>query len=214
MAKCYFISDLHFGHKNCLAYDNRPFKNIDEHDKAIIERWNNAVGIDDAVWILGDISWYNATKTIKIFKQLNGIKHLCRGNHDSKLLRNRQIQELFVEICDYKELQLGQYGIVLCHYPIPCYNNHYYGWYHLYGHVHMSFEWNMMERNQFEMTALYDKKSNMYNIGCMLTYMNYTPKTLEQIVESYNKTLLDKFDEFTRQNNYSVNINKMYKFEL
>ena len=137
MGKMFFISDLHFGHKNCLAFDNRPFKDIEEHDSMLIRMWNNVVGIDDDVWILGDISWHNATKTIEIFKQLNGIKHLCRGNHDSKLLRNKQVQELFVEICDYKEIQLdNKYGIVLSHYPIPCYNHHYYGWYHLYGHVH------------------------------------------------------------------------------
>lgn len=52
----YFISDLHFGHKNVLAFDNRPFDNIEQHDNALIRNWNNAVNIDDDVYILGDIS--------------------------------------------------------------------------------------------------------------------------------------------------------------
>lgn len=188
MGKTFFISDLHFGHKNILSFDNRPFSSIEEHDEFLINSWNNKVGIDDDVWILGDISWYNSTKTIEIFNQLNGIKHLCKGNHDSKLLKNRQVQNLFVEICDYKEIQIeNSVGIVICHYPIPCYNNHFYGWYHLYGHVHSSFEWNMMERNRYEMTELYNKTCKMYNVGCMMPYMNFEPKTLTEIEESYNK---------------------------
>lgn len=183
MGKTFYISDLHFGHVNCLGFDNRPFKNIEEHDNELIKRWNESVSIDDEIWILGDISWYNATKTIEIFKQLNGIKHLCIGNHDEKLLKNKDVRNLFVEIVDYKEIQLNdKVGVVLCHYPIPCYNHHYYGWYHLYGHVHCSFEWNMMQRVQYEMKSLYDKDSNMYNVGCMMTYMDYTPRTLEEII--------------------------------
>ena len=63
----HFISDLHFGHKNILAYDNREFPNIEAHDNALIERWNNKVGVFEDVWILGDISWYGAEKTIEIF---------------------------------------------------------------------------------------------------------------------------------------------------
>ena len=70
----YFISDTHFGHKNILKLDNRNFKTIEEHDNTLIKNWNNAVGIDDDVFILGDISWYNATKTIEIVKSLNGIE--------------------------------------------------------------------------------------------------------------------------------------------
>ena len=193
MGKTFFISDLHFGHKNILSFDNRPFSSIEKHDKFLINSWNNKVGIDDDVWVLGDISWHNPTKTIEIFNQLNGIKHLCKGNHDSKLLKNRQVQNLFVEICDYKEIQIENgVGIVICHYPIPCYNNHFYGWYHLYGHVHSSFEWNMTERNRYEMTELYNKTCKMYNVGCMMPYMNFEPKTLTEIGDSYNTYEIDE----------------------
>lgn len=184
----YFISDLHFGHKNCLSYDNREFPSIEEHDEALIKNWNEAVGIDDEVWILGDVSWHNATKTNEILSRLNGIKHLCIGNHDKKLLRNEQFRKFFIEIVDYKELYLSKdKGIVLCHYPIPTYNHHYTGWVHLYGHVHTSFEWNMIKQFQYEMRALYLHESNMYNVGCMIPGMDYTPRTLEEIIERCEK---------------------------
>lgn len=180
----YYIADLHFGHKNCLAFDNREFPSIEAHDEALIERWNSVVGIDDDVWILGDISWHPAMKTIEIFNRLNGTKHLCVGNHDKKLLRNQDVQKLFVEIVDYKEIRLDDgTGIVLCHYPIPCYNNHFYGWVHLYGHVHTGFEWNMMKQHQYNMEKLYLKESKMYNVGCMVHGMDYTPRTLKEIIE-------------------------------
>lgn len=182
----FFISDLHFGHKNCLAFDNRKFVSIEDHDEALIERWNSVVEDHDDVWVLGDISWHSPTKTIEIFKRLNGTKHLCIGNHDTKLLRSREVRNLFAEIVDYKELSIGtDRGIVLCHYPIPCFKNHYYGWIHLYGHVHNSFEWNIMEQVKYEMSALYDKPCRMFNVGCMIPGMDFMPKTIEEILERF-----------------------------
>ena len=181
--KTFFISDLHFGHINCLKFDNREFPDIESHDEFLIERWNSVVTDEDEVWILGDISWHTPKLTIEIFKQLKGIKRLCVGNHDKKLLQNKDVRELFAEIVDYKELYLDNHnGIVLCHYPIPCYNKHYYGWYHLYGHVHTSFEWNMMKQISYEMKELYDMDSRMFNVGCMVPGMVYTPRTLEEII--------------------------------
>lgn len=189
----FYIADLHFGHKNILAYDNREFPSVEAHDEALIERWNSVVGIDDDVWILGDISWHGAMRTIEIFNQLNGTKHLVVGNHDKKLLRNRDVQKLFAEIVDYKEIELDdRIGVVLCHYPIPCYNKHFYGWIHLYGHVHTSFEWNIMKQVQYQMRVLYGKQSRMYNVGCMVSGMDYTPRTLQEILDMNDDQILEE----------------------
>lgn len=182
----YFMSDPHWGHVNCLAFDNRPFKTIEEHDAALIKNINDTVGIDDDLYFLGDLSWYGSTKTIEILKQLNGRLHLIKGNHDNTILKNPELRSLFVEIVDYKELYIDKKtSIILCHYPIPCFKNHYYGWYHFYGHVHTSFEWNMMENTKRQMLELYDKPCNMFNVGAMMPCINYTPRTFEQIVNFY-----------------------------
>lgn len=178
----YYISDLHFGHKNSLSFDNRPWTDIEKHDLELIKRWNNTVGLDDDIYILGDISWHGSQKTIEIFKSLNGVKHLVKGNHDHKVLKNRELQSMFVEICDYKELSLEDgKGIVLCHYPMPCFKKHYYGWIHLYGHVHNSFEENMMSHVKRQMEALYDIPCRMLNVGVMMPWIDYTPKRIDQL---------------------------------
>lgn len=62
----FYIADTHFGHSNVIKFDNRPFENVEEMDKKMIEYWNNRVTDDDDVYIIGDfvyrsdkpISWY------------------------------------------------------------------------------------------------------------------------------------------------------------
>lgn len=186
MGKTLFIADTHFGHKNILAYDNRPFKDTEENDRVLTQLWNEAVEYDDTVWILGDVSWHPVTKTIEILKELNGNKNLIIGNHDHRFLKNKDFRNQFMWIGDYKELVLDDdSGVVLSHYPIPTYNHHFRGWYHLYGHVHTSFEYNMIQRFEYEMKELYNKPSRMFNIGCMVPQMEYTPKTLSEIIKAY-----------------------------
>ena len=95
----------------------------------------------------------------------------------------KELRDEFVEITDYKELYLNaDESVILCHYPIPCFKNHYYGWYHLYGHVHTSFEYNMMNNVVFQMKALYNKPCKMFNVGAMLPYIKYVPRTLDEII--------------------------------
>ena len=180
----YFISDLHLGHANCLKFDNRPFSSIEEQDEEIIKRWNQKVKSNDHVWILGDISWYNTKKTIEVFNRLNGIKHLCAGNHDSALLKSAEVRKLFIEITDYAELKFDKKGLVLCHYPIPCYKNHYTGWYHFYGHVHVSREAPLMEEVQRKIRDELGMECHMYNVGCMMDYIDYVPRSFEEIIQA------------------------------
>lgn len=180
------LISISVSHKGALACDNRPWSTTEECDAMLIENWNNKVSPDDEVYLLGDVSWYNVTKTIEILKGLNGTKHLIIGNHDKSFLKNNRFRDCFESIDNYKEIEDDDgHGIVLCHYPIPTYNKHYYGWRHLYGHVHSSFEWNMIEHFQQDMVGLYDKPSHMYNVGCMMPYMHWTPQTLKEIEENW-----------------------------
>jgi hypothetical protein len=38
---------------------------------------------------------------------------------------------------------------------------------------------------QYEMTTLYGKQCDMINVGCMMPYMGYIPRTAKDILEGY-----------------------------
>lgn len=175
-----YISDWHYGHNNILAFDNRPFKTVEDMNTALVERWNAAVHPGDTVYVLGDMFWCNMQEAISVLNQLNGQVFLIKGNHDR--CSDGRFLKKFVKVTEYLEVEDSDRKVVLCHYPIPCFKNHYYGWYHLYGHVHNSFEWNMMEHDRFLMQELYGHPCLMYNVGSMMPWMDYTPRTLDEIL--------------------------------
>lgn len=181
MAKNLYISDLHFGHKNILHYDNRPFFTVKEMEDAIIENWATRVEACDTVYILGDFCWGSQEEWVRILQRLKGHKVLIRGNHDPAKL-SAGVAKHLTDMGEYAEIDDAGRKIVLCHYPIVCFKNHFRGWYHLYGHVHNSFEASMMEHDKRMMQELYEKECRMFNVGCMMPWMDYTPRTLDQII--------------------------------
>lgn len=206
MGRNLYISDLHLGHKNVLHYDNRPFLNIEDHDKYIINAWNETVNDDDTVYILGDMIWAKEQDWKGILSQLKGHKVLIRGNHDPHQFSART-KAYFDDIKDYKEIKDNGRNVVLSHYPIVCFNRHYYGQYHLYGHVHTSFEYGMMLHNRRLMEDLYDKPCNMYNVGAMLDYIDYRPRTLDEIIEGFKQhNHLEQKDKFNDEMHEPKNV--------
>lgn len=183
-----YISDLHFSHKNVIKYDNRPYFTVSEMNKDLIEKWNNKVKDDDTVYILGDISWDTVENTVDIFQQLKGNKILIKGNHDTnKLCRVLKEQHLIESSYDYLEINDNGKFVIMSHYFIPFWNGQFRNSIHLYGHVHNTHQWNIAESWLKEARALQDIPMNAFNVGCMMSWMEYEPKTLNEISMGYKR---------------------------
>lgn len=179
----FYIADCHFDHGNIIHFDNRPFTTVDEMNETLIKNWNSVVSNQDEVFILGDFCWSKEDRWIELLQELKGQKTLIKGNHDIDPCKSRRY---FADVKERKTIDDNGRKVILDHFPSPCFKNHFYGWFHLYGHVHNSFEHNMMEHDKYLMEQLYNKQCNMYNVGVMMPYMNYTPRTLDEILRGYN----------------------------
>lgn len=189
----YYISDTHFGHVNIIKYDanngGKVFSSVEEHDNLIIENWNKVVTPQDNVYILGDFSWLYARETEELIKKLNGAKFLLRGNHDS-WCKDAACKKLFQGIYDIKQIEDNGRQVILCHYPIMMYPGQHRGAIHLYGHVHNTkeeadYQYFLKELNKRIKERDGDRYKTLqaYNVGCMIDYMNYTPRTLDEIID-------------------------------
>ena len=192
----YYISDLHFFSKNQtskgLNFDNRPFKNVDEMHEVILNNWNSRVTNGDTVYILGDISNRGKNEElIALVARLKGKKVLIVGNHED--IRDYRYKQLFHAIYDYLEItdhvDKQPYKLVLCHYPILMWNGQHNGVILLYGHTHKSIEdiyfqkcISEMNGGEFAIRRPHEKEIKAINVGCMMPYMDYTPRTLGEML--------------------------------
>lgn len=78
----WFTSDTHFGHKRIIELSERPFKDVDEMNWAMIARWNSVVEPEDTVYHLGDAVMGGLDNYLHLIDELNGHKVLVAGNHD------------------------------------------------------------------------------------------------------------------------------------
>ena len=131
-----YISDLHFGHANVIKHDSRPFSDVDEMDRVMMERWNATVDEDDDVYVVGDFSFRSGRAAEWYLSRLKGRKHLIVGNHDWRTLQNDKAISLFVSVDSLLEIEDNGKFIVLCHYPLAEWNHSMRGSWHIYGHIH------------------------------------------------------------------------------
>lgn len=155
----FMIADPHFGDENIRKYENRPFSDVKEMNKVLIENWNNVVKEEDRVFVLGDFSVSGYER--EVLEQLNGNIFLIKGNHDGKT--NQEYRDMgFAEVYDYPIILDGFW--ILSHEPLYVNENMPYA--NIFGHVHGS--------------PLYrDYSSQHYCVSLERT--NYTPLSFDEI---------------------------------
>ena len=124
----WFTADPHFGHARILELAHRPFRDVEEMDRAILERASSVVGPDDELWVLGDLALGRITDSLRVASHLPGRKVLILGNHDRPFLeRTRERRARFrtaYEDAGFRVLddlvvpdRIGRRDVLLSHYP-------------------------------------------------------------------------------------------------
>ena len=186
-----YLSDCHWNHHNILRYDNRPWQSVEDMNREMIELWNATVKPDDLVYILGDVVWSNKLEDwTKILAHLNGRKFIVKGNHDKTDILRRLEDLRVIDGWSHQTVvqDPGANGkaryVVLNHSPMPFFvNMHHDNTYHLYGHVHISWDAQCIKHLRRQIEELYLHEVRMYNVGCMIRGMDYAPRTLDEIIE-------------------------------
>lgn len=180
----YFTSDTHFGHKNILRLgEGRPFKSIEAHDNALIQRWNTKITPDDVIYHLGDISHSlqdEQNKLASLLSQLNGQKFLVPGNHDVDVNNHllEVISDYFTVLPQIHTLKIEDRSIVLCHYPILEWPGFYRAekcW-HLHGHQH-----GLLNKVKSPLTL------NAYRTDVGVDSWHFAPISVSQLEEHFGK---------------------------
>ncbi len=135
----YFTSDLHLGHKNIINYCERPFNDVHEMNKTILDNINKVVGFDDELYILGDFC-FKSKKPIEYRSRIICQKvHIILGNHDKEKDYFNQEESGFLSINYVKEIIYCNQRIYLSHYAHRVWPASHKGSWMLYGHTHSKF---------------------------------------------------------------------------
>jgi len=123
----FFTADLHLGHRNIIEYCGRPFRDAEDMNVALVDRWNDTVGHDDEVVVLGDFAMGRITETLPLVGLLHGRKILLAGNHDRCWSGHRKgvdtattlyLDAGFDEIWQGEvQLRMGGRTLLACHFP-------------------------------------------------------------------------------------------------
>jgi calcineurin-like phosphoesterase family protein len=151
-------------------------------DETMITNWNSRVKPEDNVFILGDFMLNTSftrlhkgdggLKPASYYREiLNGNKILLGGNHDSDKSYKTCIRSI--------KIKLGGFVINLVHSPehlsynVPI---------NIHAHVH----------NAWEIKRCYQGKKSTVAINVSSDVTNFTPQTIEEIIQRYQRFLKEE----------------------
>jgi calcineurin-like phosphoesterase family protein len=130
----WFIADFHLDHFHILRYCDRPFPNVQDMNRAILDRLNQRVKPNDTLYFLADFCMGTRERTVQFRTQIHFRRIFAvPGNHDKQV---RKLTQEFHLLDDLAEVSVNSQRIVLCHYAMRVWHHSPRGPWHLYGHSH------------------------------------------------------------------------------
>ena len=169
----FYTADLHFGHKNIIGFDSRPFDSVEQMDRLLIEWWNQKVTDADTVYIIGDLCYRSVHDPSWYLTRLRGKKYLIIGNHDGPLLEDEKALSLLSGLDKMMTVTDGGREICLCHFPLAEWDGFFGGAWHVYGHIHNKKE---------ETYQIMKTRDRALNAGCMLN--GFVPVTFDELIRN------------------------------
>ena len=192
-ARCWFTSDPHFSHSNIMVFCNRPWTNIQDMNEGLIENWNDVVGDNDIVFVLGDVSWNKDPHDMKrIIERLNGSHiFILPGNHDTKeqftkigkraeLISDTAL--VFISGID-EDKPTREHEFMISHFPLATWPHFRRGVINLHGHIHSGpRSHNEIDQPGFDLIL---KKNLTYDVG--VDNNDYKPIEIRDILNKLKK---------------------------
>jgi calcineurin-like phosphoesterase family protein len=158
-------SDEHFSHFKIIEYCNRPFSDVQEMDRTIVDNHNSLVKSEDVVYHVGDFMMCrreDGDVVERILSKLNGTHILIFGNHD-KLNPLRYVDVGFRSAHTSLVIDIADKKVILCHDPAAATVVRKMQW--LCGHVH----------------GLFKQVGNVINVG--VDVWDFKPVSEEEIIK-------------------------------
>mgnify|MGYP004624624729 CR=1 FL=1 len=189
----FFTSDLHLNHSNIIKYCNRPFKDVQEMNKVLIDNLNETLSesINPILINCGDFIFSNVSTYDEIVNNINAEKiYNIIGNHDVKnVLQRRNMipynenskvywsTELIVQIYDdYKDKIILQFTV--SHYP-HC-DEQFLGKFNIHGHLHTPKNVEIYTGTDANIAKKLKEKAMTYDVG--VDGNDYKPVKLSDVL--------------------------------
>jgi calcineurin-like phosphoesterase family protein len=139
----FLTADQHWGHANVIGFCDRPFDNVEQMDRTMIDSWNSRVKHTDTVYHLGDLTLGGPAMARGYIGQLFGriLMVSPEWHHDRRWMStDRPIHSasgIKVEfLSPLTVINYHKHPITLCHYPMQAWERSHYGAPHAHGHSH------------------------------------------------------------------------------
>jgi len=168
--KVFVTSNLQLGRPNAIKKYKRPFKDVEEMNRSIIQNWNRVVSNSDIVYHIGNFAWDPKIAQDSI-SALNGTIRFIEAEHDEAImfLDEKQMLPKDSKVVEQIEV-LEDFESTLSYWPMQAWPKKDLGYYSIIGYSSDKYK--------------SDPKKHIINVCADL--WDYTPQDLEKTLGIFN----------------------------